>query len=370
MPDDLLMTRPVSEPSSRALKLIDCDVHPALRSTEELFPFLSERWRQHLASFGFRQVTPFAGSGRYPKSAPALARRDAWPEAGGPPGSDLDFLRAQLLNSYEVDYGILSVIFPAGMSQFNLEFGDAVCRALNDWQYARWTQPEPRLKAGILVQGESAEDAVREIERWAGSPDFVYVAMTTHNIEPLGRRRYWPIYEAAAHYGLPIGLHVSGYNRYAVSGAGFPGYYFDETQTIAHAQVAVVTSLITEGVLERFPSLRIVSMEGGYTWVPFLGWRLDQNWRLLRSEVPHLRRSPSEYLREHFWFSTQPVEDPPDPAYLGDIFSWIGWNRIVFSTDYPHWNMDDPKHALKLQMTSAQRRQIMFENAAHLFGLS
>jgi predicted TIM-barrel fold metal-dependent hydrolase len=355
--------------TSRALKLIDCDIHPSLRSNEDLAPYLSRRWKNHLDTFGFRQVTPFSGSGRYPKATPALARRDAWPDSGGPPGSDLAFLRKQLLDLYRVDYGILSVIFPAGMSQFNIEFGEAVCRALNDWQLEHWTQPEPRLKAGILVQGEAPDLAVREIERLAGKPDYVYVAMTTHNIEPLGRRRYWPIYEAAEHYGLPIGLHVSGYNRYAVTGAGFPAYYFDETHTIAHAQAAVAASFVAEGVFDKFPKLKIASMEGGYTWVPFLGWRMDEQWARLREEVPHLQRRPSEYLHDHFWFSTQPVEDPPDPKYLAEIFEWIGWDRIMFSTDYPHWNMDDPNYALKLPMTAEQRRQVQCLNAAELFGL-
>ena len=96
---------------------------------------------------------PFTGSSPYPKSAPALSRDDAWPPNGGPPGSDLDFLRTQLLDAYDMRLGILHLLGPTGMDQRNQEFGAAICRAINDWQVATWTGPENRLKGSIVVPG-------------------------------------------------------------------------------------------------------------------------------------------------------------------------------------------------------------------------
>ena len=73
---------------------------------------------------------------------------------------------------------------------------------------------------------------------------------------------------------------------------------------------AVMASLVFEGVFERFPKLRICLIESGFTWVPALTWRMDRQWERMRKEVPHVKRPPSEYVREHFWFATQPIEEP------------------------------------------------------------
>jgi hypothetical protein len=118
---------------------------------------------------------------------------------------------------------------------------------------------------------------------------------------------------------------------------------------------AVVTSLIFEGVLERFPGLKIVLIEGGFAWAPSLSWRMDKHWERMRKETPHLRRPPSEYLREHFWFTTQPIEEPENPQDLAGIMELVGYDRLMFSTDYPHWDFDHPQRAFKVQLTEAQR---------------
>src|SRR3569833_3171111 len=94
--------------------------------------------------------------------------------------------------------------------------------------------------------------------------------------------------------------------------------------------------------IERYPTLKIVLIEAGFAWLPSLGWRLDRNWKRLKAEVPHLKRAPSEYMRQHFWVSTQPMEEPEHPADLIDVMGWIGWDRILFASDYPHWDYDDP----------------------------
>jgi hypothetical protein len=70
--------------------------------------------------------------------------------------------------------------------------------------------------------------------------------------------------------------------------------------------------------------------------VPPLCWRLDKVWKKLRSEAPHLQRPPFEYIREHVWFTTQPIEEPEDRRHVVETIDWIGWDRMLFSTDYPH----------------------------------
>ncbi len=352
------------------LGVIDCDVHHALRSPKDLHPYLSVRWREHLQTYGSRTPVPFVASSSYPKSAPALSRHDSWPPGGGPPGSDLKFLQQQLLDRYGIETGFLHLLSITGMDQRNQEFGAAICRAINDWQFHEWTQQDQRLKAAIVVPGEDAAAAVAEIERWAGNSDFAQVSLLTHAIEPLGRRRYWPIYEAAAAHNLPIGLHVSGNNGRAVTPAGWPATYAEWHQEVAISQQAVVASLVCEGVLARNPGLRVVIVEAGLAWVPSLCWRLDRHWARMKDEVPHLDAPPSSYIRRQMWFTTQPLDEPERPEDILKVLDWLGWDRILFATDYPHWDFDDPETAFKVRMTEAQRRMVFRDNARAAYGLA
>ncbi len=351
------------------LQIIDCDIHPAMRSARDLYPFLAQRWRDHLDTYGLRLPAPFTASSPYPKATPALSRADAWPPNGAPPGADLDFMRAQLLDAYDIGFGILHLLSPSGMDQRNQALGAAVCRAINEWQVATWTGPEPRLKGSIALPGEDAAAAVAELEHWAGHPDFVQVSMVTHTIEPLGRRRYWPIYEAAAAAGLPVGLHTSGYNGHAVTAAGWPSFYVEEHHEVAISQQAVAASLILEGVFAHLPDLRAVIVEAGFAWVPSLGWRLDQHWARMRDEVPHVARPPSEYMRQNLWYTTQPMDEPERPRDLRDVMDWIGWDRILFATDYPHWDFDEPRDAFKIRLSDGERRRVFVDNARALYRL-
>ena len=85
--------------------------------------------------------------------------------------------------------------------------------------------------------------------------------------------------------------------------------------------------------------------------------------------MPHLKRAPSEYLREHFWVSTQPMEEPEEPDHLMDVMAWIGFDRIMFASDYPHWDFDDPFLALPPSLSEKQRTQIYSANAHALYRL-
>ena len=78
-------------------------------------------------------------------------------------------------------------------------------------------------------------------------------------------------------------------------------------------------SLVIEGVPERFPRLKIVFIEGGFGWIPSTMWRMDQHFERFRDEVPHLKRRPSEYVREHFWFTTQPIDEPDEAKHLRSL---------------------------------------------------
>jgi predicted TIM-barrel fold metal-dependent hydrolase len=85
--------------------------------------------------------------------------------------------------------------------------------------------------------------------------------------------------------------------------------------------------------------------------------------------VPHLKRLPSEYIRSNIWVTTQPIEEPERPEDLLATLEWIGWDRVMFSTDYPHWDQDDPRYAFKVPLSEEGRRKIFRENALAFYGL-
>ena len=132
---------------------------------------------------------------------------------------------------------------------------------------------------------------------------------------------------------------------------------------------SLLVSMLCEGVFTDFPTLQVICVEGGIAWAGPLMWALDEAWAQLREDVPHLSRAPSEYIREHVWFTTQPVEEPDDPKQLEIALAHVGMDdRIVFASDYPHWDFDSPRQAPKL-FPAALRRDIMGSNACRLYGL-
>ena len=100
-----------------------------------------------------------------------------------------------------------------------------------------------------------------------------------------------------------------------------------------------------------------------------MAWRMDNHWKKLRSENPLLKRLPSEYMRSNVWFTTQPIEEPEPREHMVDAMHWLGWDRFLFATDYPHWDFDDPATCLPVKMDEAQRRQFFIGNARAVYGL-
>ncbi|MBO0763079.1 MAG: amidohydrolase [Hyphomicrobiaceae bacterium] len=358
----------VGDGAKARLDLIDCDIHPYPRTRAELYQFLPKEWREHVETYGARGSQPFLGLMHIPRVQ--QARLDSKPETG-PAGSDLKLMQEQLLDFYDIKYGILQPFGPGGAGNLlNWGLANAVCAAVNDWQIACWLEPEPRLRGSVLLPQEDWEASVKLIGRHAGDKRFAQITLHARSAEPLGKRRYWPIYEAAERLGLPVAIHSSGYGQYAPSGAGWMSFYIEEHHSYAHTMQTAIISMVMEGVFERFPSLKLVAVEGGFAWVPPLAWRLDKVWLRNRTETPHVKRPPSEYMRSNVWYATQPVEEPETPSQISDVIEWIGPDRLLFATDYPHWDMDDPRYAFKYPLDKEIRARIFSANAKELYGFA
>jgi len=350
--------------------IADCDIHPTFREPKDLYPFLEKRWQTHWETYGLHLYQGMMGGPAYPKAQPNASRRDAMPPEGGRQGSSLSFMQKQHLDPNNVALGILCPLNPSGQGLRNQDLSAAMVSATNDWQIAEWTGKDKRLKASVVVANEDGVAGAKEIRKRAGDKNFAQVLLMSRNTEPLGQRRYWPIYEAAAEAGLPVGIHAFGFGGHPITSGGWPSYYIEEMVGHSQCQQAALASMVLEGVFERFPTLKVISIEAGFGWAPSLAWRLDKHFDRLRSELPHLKRKPSEYIREHVWWSTQPMEEPEDRQHLFDVIGWIGWDRLMFATDYPHWDFDEPSRVLPAGVSKDNRDAFFLGNARKVFGIS
>ena len=353
--------RPASWPD---VALVDTDVHITPRTLGSLFPYLPARWRDYIRESGIQGLE----SDLYPPRSPLSALPGSRPD-DGPPGSDPELLRAQLLDPWRTDVAVTHCIY--GIDGIhNPDWATAMARAVNDWQHAEWLTAEPRLRGSVVVAAQDPARAAEEIDRVGGRPEFVQVLLPVRSRAPLGARSYWPIYAAAERHGLALAVYAGGASGNPLTAVGPPSYYLEEYVGIAQAFQAQVISLVCEGVPVRFPGLPIVLVESGFTWLPPLMWRLDKNWKGLRREIPWVDRLPSEMIRESMRLTAQPLDGPDDPATLTEIVERLGSDRmLMFATDYPHHQFDDPEHAAPAGLSAEAMARFLGGNARATYGL-
>ena len=192
----------------------------------------------------------------YPKGQPNASRRDAVPPEGGVQGSSLKFMQQQHLDPNNVSLGMLNPLGATGQGQRRSRPGggaDECHQRVADRRNG--LSKDKRLKASVVVANEDGLASAAKSASRAGDQNFVQVLLLTRNVEPLGQRRYWPIYQAAHEAGLPIGIHAFGFGGSAMTASGWPSYHIEEMVGHAQCQQAALTSLVLEGVFERFPTL-------------------------------------------------------------------------------------------------------------------
>lgn len=353
---------------SKAPVLIDTDVHNALARPEDLLPYLPKVWHQQWLDIG-----PGVHIPKTWWSPVGVLRDDATPENGGPPASDPHFLLKDHIERYGIDYAILTSANLNGISIYiDPDYGNALASAYNDWMIETWLPVSPKFKGSLLINNSDPAAAAEEIDRVGSHPDIVQVIMCSAARMPYGQRFYHPIYEAAERNGLPIAIHpgTEGLGiAYPPTPAGYPTRYFEYHNVLPINYMGHVNSLVCEGVFEKFPNLTFVSIEGGVAWLPHLMWRMDKNFKALRDQVPWLKKFPSEYIKDHIRVTTQPIEESEDPKDVVELYKMCGADNIaMYSSDYPHWDFDNPKIALA-PFPKDMKEKMMARNAMELYGL-
>jgi uncharacterized protein len=332
--------------------VIDCDVHCTPESYEALFPYLSDYWRQYITEAGIR-LNGLAHA--YPR--------------GVVPAAPTSY--AELAEGVLRDDRIVVLNCLTGFETHrNPYFAAAVSSAINDWLRQEFLARDSRLRASVVVSCVSADDAVSEIERAGKDPGFVQVLLPVRSDVPWGNKNNHAMFAAARDAGLQIGLHAWGRAGKAATPSGFTTTYLEDyigNQPIAQAQVL---SFVSEGVFERFPDLRVVVSECGFAWVAPLLWRFDKDWKGVWREVPWVKRRPSEYVHEHFRFTTAPAHMPSDPAVLDQLLEMMdGPGKLMYASDYPHEHGDGLPTLLD-RLNDEQRQGVLGRTAAEVYGLA
>ncbi|MET3936659.1 amidohydrolase family protein [Arthrobacter sp. OAP107] len=353
--------------------ITDVDIHP-LPKIGAINEYLSSRVQQRLQEYGMRTTTGLQQISEYPQMYGGAMRADAWPEEGYP-GSDLDLIRSQLLDLYNIELGVLQCLSPGGQTlnpaaqALDPDLAEPLCSALNDWQIEHLVRPEPRLRTSMTVPFEAPDLAVKEIERIGSHPGVISLLGLSKTYEPLGSRKYWPIFEAAVAQGLPVQIHLSQGGGHANTGTGWTSYHAE--YHVAHVQSvqAQMLSLILRGTFDRFPDLKVMFVEGNIAHFVPLVQRLDHHWKTLRSEVPNLQRKPSEYIHDHIWASTQPIDEPQNPRHLQEIIEEFCPDNVLFASDYPHFDFDSPESVFPPSFSPELKEKIFRTNGQRFFGL-
>jgi hypothetical protein len=189
--------------------------------------------------------------------------------------------------------------------------------------------------------------------------------------KPFGHPLYHPIYEAAAELGLPIAIHIAGEGLVPgsqMSASGIQSTRFEKHSIYMQGVQHHLSSFISHGVFEKYPRLKLILLEAGVAWVPWLLWELDGQFASLRKESRWVKRLPSEYFREHVRLSTQPLELSPERNQMIDLLEAFGGmdEVLCFSSDYPHWDFDNPTY-ISGRFPTSWLHKVFYENAAQLY---
>lgn len=356
------------------LALVDCDVHQSVAKLDDLIPYMSRVYAQQAREQGIRM----AGSG-YFNVATDAARTDLTTncDAVMTPfrelGSTYEQLREQHLDLWHVDKVLLTGASVYGVTILpDPDFAADLCHAFNDWTIDQWLVKDDRLMMALAINVNDPRLAVAEIERLGDDPRVRAVILPTGSRMPYGNRFYHPVWEACERHGLVVAIHPGNEGAGMAgppTGVGYPTYYIETRMARPQMALAHAVSFIAEGVFEKFPRLKVLIDECDQFWAVGLMWHMDADWKSLRDQTPWVKRLPSEYFREHIRVGTQPLLEPETADQFWLMLDALhAEETLVFSSDWPHWDWDDPATTFP-KLPEHLHRRVFADNARELFAL-
>ncbi|MDA4122265.1 MAG: amidohydrolase [Thaumarchaeota archaeon] len=231
----------------------------------------------------------------------------------------------------------------------------------------------------VIYAATTAPDKAAELIDDLGSEKiFSGVLISTVTLTNPSSDDWNPIYDAAQRKGLPICVHgdnpgddgKSRNKSWLPIGFGLETFLENHVLSFPITIARQLTSIVLGGVPVRFPRLKFIFMEGGVTYIPWLMQRMDDEYVKRSFEAPLLNKFPSAYMNE-FYYTTQPLESANKFALKNFLNMFDYENRLVYASDYPHWDFDAPSAIYDLPFLSeTAKRKILGENAARAFRLS
>jgi len=245
----------------------------------------------------------------------------------------------------------------------------AMARAYNRWLCERILEEDPRICSMVYLPLNEPEAALSVIEEFHHRKGVTGFLVTSNQKRPIHDNVNMPVFARLEELGMPLGMHAI-YNWADQSLAQTNKFISVHALGFTFCNMIHMTNWLMNGMPERFPKLKTIWIESGLAWIPFLMQRLDNEYMMRTSEAPLLKRKPSDYMREMF-YTSQPMEMVNNAEALELTFKMINAeDQLLYSSDYPHWDMDLPSTIYDLPFLSeTAKRKILGENALRVFGV-
>lgn len=282
------------------------------------------------------------------------------------------------LRDLERDGIVAEVIYPnTSLALYNSsdpEYQLAVAKAYNDWAAELFGGHRDRFAPVAIVPVEDVGEAVREVERAARLGYRAVKIPITNARRPYNLPVYEPLWAACAAHRVVLSLHafsnaVDTYPEDWGEEEGRGGALNHMAMSMADGQ-SPVSLLISSGALQRHPDLRFVVVECGAGWLAWLLYVLDEQAHKKHMWIkPTLELLPSEFFRRQ-----GAVTFSDDPIALRNL-PFTGPDVLLWGSDYPHDEGTFPHSQAVIARTfegvsAADRRKIVHDNAARMYGLA
>jgi predicted TIM-barrel fold metal-dependent hydrolase len=273
------------------------------------------------------------------------------------------------MDSMGIDY---MVVFPTPMLVLGMhpqiEMEVVIGNAFNKWLTEEILPQDPRIKAMLYLPFNHPEACVKAVEMYANTPGVIGYSVTSTRFRAVNHDSYMPLYSAIQATGKPLAFH-SGFHWGDQSMQQCNRFISMHAISFVYYNLIHLTNWIINGLPERFPKLKVLWIESGLAWVPFLMQRLDSEYMMRSSEAPLLKRRPSEYIAD-MYFTSQPLERSNLKLTEATFDAIKAETQLLFASDWPHWDFDLPASITSLPFLNEQaKRNILGLNAAHLFNL-
>jgi predicted TIM-barrel fold metal-dependent hydrolase len=281
---------------------------------------------------------------------------------------------AERLKDMDLEGIDVTVNFPGGAGEewalLDPEFAIALCRTMNDAKAEFCRYAPERIKAIAKLPMIDPAAAAAELHRAVTELGLVGMVTPQHiRDKNLGDPIFDVVWAEAERLGATVCVHGGGQapDQFPIGVDRFHTRLEVHALTHPMGNMLALMSMLIGGVLHRFPKLHVGFMESGCGWLPFWLERLDEHYELMPEQAPAIDRKPSEYFLDGNCF----ISCEPDEHMLAQVIELLGDRKIVYASDYYHWDCSFPDTvkmiAERNDIGEASKRRILSENAAALY---